>query len=321
MPPQAAWRYYALACVLLSAHPGRSCEALLELLGGAVAERDHLVANSQDYLTAWELRGEMDAQIGQHFAAVWDDRIKWISPFPVSHWWAPRGRPCRRYCPWHTLPYFPRNMLRELPTLSEPLAACLLAVFDADLHAEQNARMAFGRGRRHGAGNEWHWLPYAPGWMLQRILGAQAEASLRGLEESGLVDLSDREYAHFGPYLHVRLTRLGRALARTLRGIRPKRWPAGRLREWQWAALVVACQAGEKGLSGGVHSNPGKIAWHTWLQLRDHQPTALIETLRDVQPFGLGLYRLRLTNHGRVFYREHWQEYRHLYPAVEAPAP
>lgn len=210
-------------------------------------------------------------------------------------------------------------MLRELPTLSKPLAACLLAVFDTHQVTEQNARAAIGRGQRSGPGREWRWLPYAPGWILQRLAGPQAELRFRRLEELKLVELSAVEYAHFGEFLHVRLTRQGRALARSIRGIHRERWPAGRLRECEWAALVVAWHAREEGLLAGGRGKPGGIAWRTWLRLQDHKPAALIKTLRGPEPFSL--YRLCLTDYGRAFYYERWLHYHDLYPAVEAPAP
>ena len=76
-----------------------------------------------------------------------------------------------------------------------------------------------------------------------------------------------------------------------------------------------------------MNSYYGHIGWNTWLRLRDYKAGALVEEYRTDGPYlahvgySTDIHWIRLTQFGEQFYRDNWEQYRGLYPDVDAPVP
>jgi hypothetical protein len=88
-----------------------------------------------------------------------------------------------------------------------------------------------------------------------------------------------------------------------------------------------AWKARPTGLKSEYSENYGRIGWNTWLRLRDFKAGPLIEEYATSGKYlaHVGytpqIHWMRLTPFGEQFYRDNWQQYRGLYPDVDAPVP
>ena len=118
------------------------------------------------------------------------------------------------------------------------------------------------------------------------------------------------------------------------REIWPKSLPAGTLQEWHWKALAHAYKCGDL----GIMEWPRGIGDRTVRRLEDYkvkgEEKALIAyVLIPCEPYQRQNWishqyetvtsrnLLRITDFGKLFYKEHWQHYREMYPDVDAPEP
>jgi len=201
------------------------------------------------------------------------------------------------------------------------------AVYDVDQAQEANIKAMAARGRWKSApASVWRWLPYnaAGAALLRRIqdAGYQDEgtgSTFAALDQRGLIICQYEPGSLGSPILLVQITKAGRKLVRDALGVQaPRALPVGTLREWHWRALCRAYVRGEQGMGYDQDKDDGfgYVSWNTCLRLRDYrlfgQDMPLIREGRRGEQFAL-----RITNYGRLYYRENWQRY----PAVDAPAP
>lgn len=129
------------------------------------------------------------------------------------------------------------------------------------------------------------------------------------------------------PELHLKLTSLGRKVARTGLDEPPAkrtRTPKGMLSELAWEALVLAYGAGEEGLKQEWGFRFGGIHVFTWDRLQDHPDGSLVEENHhpeDLCRGSPGSNRMHLTRLGLWFYHQNWEQYSSAYPNIEAPQP
>jgi hypothetical protein len=101
--------------------------------------------------------------------------------------------------------------------------------------------------------------------------------------------------------------------------------PPGPLRAWHWRALILAYEAyaaGERGLSSKYGGEYAGIRERTWRRLENYRDGALVVERETGTPWRPGpAYILSITEAGRKFYEERWEEYRRRYPRVEAQRP
>ena len=104
-------------------------------------------------------------------------------------------------------------------TLDERERACLVAAYAVDREQERAAREVWLARRWRPSPDTWRWLPCAPDWPLHAhlervgLLDAGTAATFAALERRRLLTCRYDETA-LGTTLLVRLTRLGRAVAR-----------------------------------------------------------------------------------------------------------
>lgn len=207
----------------------------------------------------------------------------------------------------------------------------LRLIFEIDQHREAKERGQDWRRSSNTPASQWRWIEYA------EIFGKSTTLRAR-IKEAGEVDpgtgstfkaLSARKlieirypYGSDVPWLDCKLTRQGRAVVRAgLRLQAPKKPPKGQLRERQWAALVAAYIAGDRGVKKDVNLNYGGFSWEwTWLRLRDYSEGSLIQE-RALFKAGRYEHDLIISQFGRYFYRSNWKKYRELYPNINAPEP
>ncbi|MGP4030322.1 hypothetical protein [Actinomadura sp. 3N407] len=198
-------------------------------------------------------------------------------------------------------------------------------VYEVDQEVERDAKSAWTRGERSVPAAEWRWLDYGPvgesfgnRGLLQERLGyagvrdSGAGATLKVLEERGLIQ-TRRPAAPIADYwLEVQLTKSGRAVCRAA-GLDPARPGArrkGMLGEGLWRMLAEVYRA----------EPDGKKVWGysgAWRHLTEREPDPLVEMARRYD----GPDRARLTDAGRAHYEQLWEAYARAYPAVDAPAP
>ncbi len=206
----------------------------------------------------------------------------------------------------------------------------LRLIFEIDQHREALERGQDWRRSSSRPASQWRWIEYA------EIFGKSTTLRMR-IKEAGEVDpgtgstfkaLSTRKLIEIRyPYndlewLDCKLTKQGRAVVRAgLRLQAPKKPPKGQLRERQWAALVAAYIAGDRGVKKDVNLNYGGFSWEwTWLRLRDYSEGSLIQE-RALFKAGRYEHDLIISQFGRHFYRSHWKKYCELYPNINAPKP
>lgn len=102
--------------------------------------------------------------------------------------------------------------------------------------------------------------------------------------------------------------------------------PAGTLRVWHWRGLARTYAAGEKGLPSEYGGDFSGIRERTWRRLESYRDGALVIGKESGTPWGAPwgpepAYILSITEAGRRFYEERWEEYRQRYPEVEVPRP
>lgn len=235
--------------------------------------------------------------------------------------------------------------------LNERQQMYLRLIYEQDQAQERAERMRSARDWRTQPADEWRWILYAN--------TAYGHTSLKqAIKDAGMVDpgtgstfkalevrgyiLARSEGATPHPrsdlIVYVRLTTKGRRLVRQALGITsPARLPVGTLREWHWRALCRAYVRGDQGIAYDTDTGDGfgYVSWKTILRLRDYKVRGEEKSLIEEKKFPgthtstLAGYtfqpgyeiRLCITDFGKRYYRENWQRYRDLYPAVDAPPP
>ncbi|WP_433542036.1 hypothetical protein ACQP10_38435 (plasmid) [Streptosporangium sandarakinum] len=205
--------------------------------------------------------------------------------------------------------------------LNERQQVYMRILYDADQAAERHEKTAW---RRRPA-EEWRWLDYGPvansladPGKLQVLLAHHgvrdqgSGATLQTLEGSGLIDLR-RDPALIGYHLHVRLTRVGRAVCRAagMDTARPGTPGRGQLSEALWSMLAEVHAAGHDGLAR-------RYVDGAWLRLTQREPEPYVAAEPAAEGYG---YRLRLTPAGARHYADQWEAYARLYPQVSARRP
>jgi hypothetical protein len=215
---------------------------------------------------------------------------------------------------------------KKSPRLNQRQWTFLQAIFDQE---QQNEAALRGRSASMPAG--WRWIPYnaADAPLARRlrqggVCDPGAGSTFAALERRGLVRRTYQWSPLGEPILFVRLTSTGRTLVREARGIRtPARWPVGVLREWHWRALCRAYLRGEQGMRSNedLHDGYGYVSWNTCLRLLNYRVSGRYRPLLREGSLRTGEPALFITEEGKSFYQEHWQDYRQRYPQVPAPDP
>lgn len=225
----------------------------------------------------------------------------------------------------------------------------LTLIYESDQIQERNEKARTARDWRSRPADEWRWILYANTMyghtpLKQHIKDAGmvdpgTGSTFKALEERGLIlARSEGATLHSRSELivNIRLTTLGRRVARTGLGDTPSRTlPVGTLREWHWRALCHAYARGDQGIHYDTDAGDGYgyISWKTCLRLRDYRSGGEERPLLVEKRFyGDGAYtvagytfnrgydvRLCITESGKQYCRDNWQRYRDLYPSVTAP--
>ncbi|MFG1858933.1 hypothetical protein ACGFJT_44360 [Actinomadura geliboluensis] len=198
-------------------------------------------------------------------------------------------------------------------------------IYRVEREVEQDAKTAWARGQRSAPASEWRWLDYGPvgqsfgrrGLLQERlgyagVLDQGAGATLKVLEEHGLIQTRRGAAVTVDYWMELQVTRFGRAVCRAA-GLDPDR-PATRrkdmLSEGLWRMLTEVYRA----------EPAGKKVWGysgAWRHLTERASEPLVEM---TGVFG-GPGRAHLTDAGRAHYEQRWEDYARTYPAVDAPAP
>ncbi|HEX2314753.1 MAG TPA: hypothetical protein VHJ17_13510 [Thermomonospora sp.] len=216
--------------------------------------------------------------------------------------------------------------------LNERQQTYLTVIYNADQAAEADNRGAWTAGARSLPASEWRWIPYGPvgnadgatGYLQDRLTwrGVRdqgAGATLKTLEERGLIATRSHEGLLVDYHLEVRLTDLGRRVCRA-GGVDPARARSrkrGMLSEGLWRMLVEVWEA--DGNDDGGH--PVWMHSGAWERLTSRTPPLV--SLNPAPPHARhrATYRATLTEDGRQHYRDRWADYARAYPAVDAPHP
>jgi hypothetical protein len=191
-------------------------------------------------------------------------------------------------------------------------------------------RAVFDQEQQEKAAGCWILYNAAGSPLLERLQRAGVRdpgtgSTFSALERRGLVRCRYQWGVLGEPILAVRLTQEGRQLVRETRGSGAParaRWPVGVLREWHWRALCRAYLRGEQGMgyNEDLHDGYGYVSWNTCLRLLNYRvggryrPLLREGSLQTEES-------LFITEEGKHFYQEHWQDYRKRYPQVPAPDP
>ena len=228
--------------------------------------------------------------------------------------------------------------------LNERQQRIVTAIFTVDQETEQSERGAWSQGRRPRPAEEWRWMKYGyiagmPSPLMRAIRNLEIDdpgigSTFNALERRRLIKVKYEGDGYGGSVPYLKMTPAGRKLVREATAkAAPKKLPTGVLQEWHWRALAEAYKAHPQGLQADSigHGQYARIGWRTWLRLRDYRQagreTPLVEeysTWGDPQPH-LGytprISWLRLTPAGHDYYRQNWQHYHDLYPAIDALEP
>lgn len=217
--------------------------------------------------------------------------------------------------------------------LNERQRIMLRTIFDTDQARETYYRQMAARGTYPPKASVWRWMDYkTDGYGIDSELKA-------AIKRAGLIDqgtgstweaLSARgfiemRYVGIEQIPEIKITPKGRKAVRSETGQHAhKPRPKGVLAERQWAALVRLWQVGDQGIGNDtlLYDRGGFTYIPTIHRLVTYSPRPLIEYVSGLDhsnPLMSSFYRI--TEAGKAFYRERWQDYHERYPSIEAPAP
>jgi hypothetical protein len=216
-------------------------------------------------------------------------------------------------------------------------------VISCSQKAEADVKAASSMFNFSRPADEWRWLKYGYnefGGMMPLLENIHSRklndpgtgSTFKALAERNLILLRHEKPLIGDPIPFIRMTPKGRKLVRTAIGeVRPKKQPAGTLREWHWRALVLAYLAEQEEKEGIPQEwglgDYGGISWNTWLRLWNYRLNGESIQLvkehenRESTDWQKWYYVIRITPAGREFYIREWKRYRKLYPDVDAPEP
>jgi hypothetical protein len=206
----------------------------------------------------------------------------------------------------------------------------LRAIYDLDQEAEALEKSKWARGGRARPAEEWRWIfygifesgddsPLRTRLKRAKLVDEGTGSTFQALETRGFILC--RYHPAVDEWLDVQITKAGRKLVRAATGEIREHVKPGTLREWQWAALAKAYDAGENGVEtfGG---STGDVSWETWRRLRDYAEDALVEEKMRAPVSGFGSsYNIAITAFGQWYYAANYEHYRALYPNVKAKKP
>lgn len=206
----------------------------------------------------------------------------------------------------------------------------LKLIYQMDQETEQDEKQRSFTGQRRSA-EVWRWLFYGDvalnkasrlKHLLQtaHLVDPGTGSTFQALERRQLIECRGE-----APELNIKLTALGRKVARAGVGESPpKRPPKGMFTELAWEALVLAYRAGDEGLKQEWGFRYAGIHFDTWDRLQDYPEGALVKEVyhpEDSNSRGPGANRICITRFGLQFYQSQWERYQSLYPDIEAPQP
>lgn len=225
--------------------------------------------------------------------------------------------------------------LEQWEQLNQRQQLTLTAIYHAEQKAESDEAACWRMGAEKRPATVWRSLRYPDlnghetflHKLLReaRVIDEGLGSTLQALERRKLCECNYHEVRGKSELLLVKLTTTGRAVARAGLGeSAPKKPPKGQLKPRQWEALCTAYQAGEGGIDSGVSfGDYAGFSWRwTWLRLRDYYGTdnGLIKEVGYWRN-SKHLTKVVITQAGIEFYRQWWQQYRTLYPDIDAPSP
>lgn len=241
----------------------------------------------------------------------------------------------------------PSRAQRAWEDLNDRQQIYLKVIYDADQANEEAHRKEAARTWSSAPAHQWRRLDFngrysriAPALRSHGVYDTGAGATLAVLRDRGLIE-SETWTGILTDPVYVWITPAGRAAVRAGLSIPPAwRKPEWALSEWLWKNLVVVAAAGPEGLPRGTTRSIGNGLfgdWHLYLSTgqkgrRGNRPyidgsnyrwvtyDAKVslnsnETYKKSEP----VYYYVLTDEGRAHYTEYLEQYRELYPDVEAP--
>lgn len=224
--------------------------------------------------------------------------------------------------------------LTKWEELNERQKEYLRLIYHYDQQNERIEKAKYHNFQQQRPASEWRWIKFdslysklklAPEPTLKSalriggLIDPGTGSTFSALESRGFIECeheSDRSLAQ--PFLtRVKLTKLGRAVARAGLGEKPeKKRSKGQLRERQWEALCsVVKEPFDQDVIGS--GNYGGFSWRwTWLRLRD---LGFVQEQRYWET-GKHRHRMIVTDKGRAYYEENLSRYREIYPEI-TPAP
>lgn len=216
--------------------------------------------------------------------------------------------------------------------LNQRQQATLTAIYQTDQLQESAQKQAWHKGVSRDPAAVWRNLQYyfeptSHETLLHKLL-RQANvvdqglgSTLRVLEGHQLIECNYRQ----NELISIKLTTTGRAVARAGLGeSAPKKPPKGQLKPRQWEALVRAYLSGTEGIdSGNSLGDYAGFSWQwTWLRLLRYYGTEEGLVLEvGYWKDSKHLTKLVITEAGIEFYKKQWEQYRALYPDINAPKP
>jgi len=215
------------------------------------------------------------------------------------------------------------------------------AIYHADQAVEAAHRKEAARTWSNTPARVWRRLPFngpyshiAPALRHHKVYDTGAGATLAALRDRGLIE-SETWTGLLTDPVYVWITREGRAAVRAGLGLQSARTskPKWALSEWLWKELVKVAAAGPEGLQrGGLYGDShlylskghkgrrGNRPYvdgsnYRWVTYDAYVSLGSSETYKKSEP----VYYYILTDEGRAHYAEYLEQYRELYPDIDAP--
>jgi hypothetical protein len=223
----------------------------------------------------------------------------------------------------------------------------LETIYHADQAAETAHHKEAARTWSNTPARVWRRLPFngpysyiAPALRHHKVYDTGAGATLAALRDRGLIE-SETWTGLLADQVHVWITREGRAAVRAGLGLQSARAnkPKWALSEWLWREMARVAAAGPDGLLQDLDPRT-RLYGEAHLYLsesqagrRGNRPYLKYVTsfkryeMRDInlRPYNPPAYGSRqvghyqLTDEGRAHYTEYLEQYRELYPDIDAP--
>ncbi|MEL6263840.1 MAG: hypothetical protein AAFO06_24410 [Cyanobacteria bacterium J06597_16] len=183
----------------------------------------------------------------------------------------------------------------------------LALIFKIDQDSEKTEKQSWFKGEERRPASEWRWMFYGDlNFIESRLKSLLRDAgyvdpgtgsTFKALERRGLIECEGEV-----PELQIKITKLGRQVIRAGTNkptkSRPKT-PKGMLTQKAWQAISEAFQQNDVWVPPSILS-----------RLTEHNP-----------PLVTGSKTLHLTTCGHLFYIRNYQQYREIYPDIDAPIP